>query len=101
MRYRNEIDFGTTQLNRKVDKVELPAWAKTPEEFITKHREALESDYVSKHLHEWIDLIFGYKQRGKEAEKAHNVFRYLTYEVSIMISILYYNRLYSYLKVSF
>jgi factor associated with neutral sphingomyelinase activation len=35
-------------------------------------REALECDYVSRHLHEWIDLIFGYKQRGEEAEKADN-----------------------------
>jgi len=25
-------------------------------------------------------LIFGYKQRGKEAEKAMNVFYFLTYE---------------------
>lgn len=35
---------------------------------------------MSAHLHEWIDLIFGYKQRGPAAEKALNVFYYCTYE---------------------
>ncbi|CAF3825019.1 unnamed protein product [Rotaria sp. Silwood1] len=29
--------------------------------------DALESEFVSCHLHYWIDLIFGYKQRGPEA----------------------------------
>ena len=37
-----------------------------------KCREALECDYVSEHLNYWIDLIFGYKQRGKEAFLADN-----------------------------
>lgn len=27
---------------------------------------------MSEHLHEWIDLIFGYKQQGQEALKANN-----------------------------
>ena len=43
-------------------------------EFIRLHRAALESDYVSQHLHEWIDLIFGCKQQGPAAVEAVNLF---------------------------
>ena len=41
-------------------------------DFLQKHRTALESQYVSEHLHEWIDLVFGFRQRGSEAIAAHN-----------------------------
>ncbi len=47
------------------------------------HTQALESDYVTAHLHEWIDLIFGYKQNGDEALKAHNVFHHFFYEGAV------------------
>ena len=54
-----KLDMGTRANGKKVDVVHLPKWASTPEEFLKKNREALESDYVSQNLHLWIDLIFG------------------------------------------
>ncbi|CAN8284494.1 unnamed protein product [Cochlearia groenlandica] len=81
----NSIDFGTTQLGEKLDAVKLPPWAKNPVDFVHQQRRALESEHVSAHLHEWIDLIFGYKQRGKEAIMANNVFFYITYEGTVDI----------------
>ena len=71
---------------RVVDDVLLPPWANgDPMLFIQKNREALESEYVSAHLHEWIDLIFGFKQLGEEAAEALNVFYHLTYEGAVDI----------------
>eukprot|EP00108_Taenia_solium_P004514 TsM_000313200 transcript=TsM_000313200 gene=TsM_000313200 len=103
LRNNNDFDLGRPQVSGKeVTDVELPPWAPTPEEFIRIHRGALESDYVSANLHKWIDLIFGcvelplslmslskiwhrafYKQRGKAAENALNVYYYLTYEGAV------------------
>ncbi|KAH8662222.1 WD repeat and FYVE domain-containing protein [Xylariales sp. PMI_506] len=77
----NGYDFGERQgSGGKVDNVKLPPWAKgDPKIFITKHREALESPYVSQNLHLWIDLIFGHKQRGEAAVESMNVFHWLSY----------------------
>ncbi|KAH8907910.1 beach-domain-containing protein [Coniochaeta sp. PMI_546] len=78
---RNGYNFGVRQGNGgKVDNVILPPWAKgDPKIFIAKQREALESPYVSQHLHKWIDLVFGFKQRGDAAVEALNVFHHLSY----------------------
>ncbi|KAI1883660.1 hypothetical protein AGOR_G00233850 [Albula goreensis] len=82
----NNYNLGVMEDGTVVSDVELPPWAKTPEEFVRINRLALESEFVSCQLHQWIDLIFGYKQQGPEASRALNVFYYLTYEGAVNLS---------------
>uniref|UniRef100_A0A4W6E170 Neurobeachin n=1 Tax=Lates calcarifer TaxID=8187 RepID=A0A4W6E170_LATCA len=79
----NGYHLGMREDRTMVCDVDLPAWAKKPEDLVRINRMALESEFVSCQLHQWIDLIFGYKQRGPEAVRALNVFHYLTYEGSV------------------
>jgi hypothetical protein len=84
----NRLDLGKkTSTRRQINDIVLPPWAADPFEFIRLNRKALESEYVSRNLHHWIDLIFGYKQRpphmrsggNDSAVEACNVFFHLTY----------------------
>jgi len=82
----NRFDFGVKENQVRLDNVVLPPWSKgDPSLFVRIHRQALESEYVSTNIHNWIDLIFGYKQRGKPAEDACNIFHYLSYEGNVDI----------------
>ncbi|OCT99717.1 lipopolysaccharide-responsive and beige-like anchor protein isoform X2 [Xenopus laevis] len=82
----NNYTLGVMDDGTVVSDVDLPPWAKSPEEFVRINRLALESEFVSCQLHQWIDLIFGYKQQGPEAVRALNMFYYLTYEGTINLS---------------
>ncbi|XP_077360680.1 neurobeachin a isoform X11 [Festucalex cinctus] len=84
----NEYELGVRDDGLPVCDVELPVWAKKPEDFVRINRMALESEFVSCQLHQWIDLIFGYKQRGPEAVRALNVFNFLAYEGAVNLDIL-------------
>ena len=68
------------QDGKLINNVTLPPWASSPEDFVYKNRLALESEHVSSNLHNWIDLIFGYKQKGQPAIDALNVFDHYSYE---------------------
>ncbi|OHT03981.1 hypothetical protein TRFO_28644 [Tritrichomonas foetus] len=71
----NGFDFGK-HLNNPVNDAELPNWASSAREFIQIHRMALESDYVSAHLENWIDLIFGIYQISTEKANIYHLFSY-------------------------
>ncbi|XP_026133560.1 lysosomal-trafficking regulator-like isoform X3 [Carassius auratus] len=77
---REGFDFGVRQNSERVNHVNLPPWARNdPRLFILIHRQALESEQVSQTLCQWIDLVFGLKQKGKAAVHAINVFHPATY----------------------
>lgn len=89
--FRNEshLPLGTCQDGAAVGDVALPVWAGgSAEAFCRMHRAALESEHVSQHIHAWIDLVFGAKQRGPEAAAALNVFHYTCYEGEVDVKEL-------------
>ena len=72
----NNFNFGKTLEGITVTDAILPPWASdSPRLFSKMNKKALESEYVSQQINNWIDLIFGYKQKGIEAEKSYNVLR--------------------------
>lgn len=84
--YVNNIkaNFGVTQEGQTVDAINLPPWANgDPYYFTFKMRELFESQPINENLHQWFDLIFGYKQRGENAIDAINVYLPITYEDGI------------------
>ncbi|XP_036146533.1 lysosomal-trafficking regulator isoform X4 [Monomorium pharaonis] len=74
------FNFGVRQNGNQVGDVELPKWCGGDARlFILAHRAALESDIVREVLPYWIDLVFGFRQTGRPAIEAINVFHPATY----------------------
>jgi hypothetical protein len=77
----NEINFpDSARSNRIVGDVQCPPWASSSRDLVYKMRLALEGKFVSEHLHEWIDLIWGYRRRGNAARAKFNVFPSTVFE---------------------
>ena len=92
----NRINFGNLNLNHeyyqiikrkynikenklKINDVYLPYWSNNnPEKFICIMREILERPEIK--LFDWVDLIFGFAQRGPEAFSKYNIYNYWCYE---------------------
>eukprot|EP01156_Anaeramoeba_ignava_P023199 Anaeramoba_ignava/c21393_g5_i1.p1 GENE.c21393_g5_i1~~c21393_g5_i1.p1 ORF type:complete len:855 (+),score=236.78 c21393_g5_i1:631-3195(+) len=82
---RNQME---SHIWSRISDVQLPKWAKTKNQFIQLNREALESDYVSRNLHKWIDLVFGYKQKDNHAIAANNAFFSAAYEENLDLTMM-------------
>lgn len=74
------LNLPTRQDGNSIGNVALPKWAHgSPESFLAHHSMAMESDYVSHNLHQWIDLIFGFKQQGASGRRAYNLYHPYSY----------------------
>ncbi|CAB0033952.1 unnamed protein product [Trichogramma brassicae] len=74
------FNFGVRQNGNRVGDVELPKWCGGDARlFVLAHRAALESEIVREVLPFWIDLVFGFRQTGRPAVEAINVFHPATY----------------------
>ena len=76
-----EILDEKTHKKKLVNEIEMPPWSLNDAYiFIKYHREMLESIEISEKIHEWFNIIFGSKQKGKSAKHIHNLFLRQTYD---------------------
>ena len=81
----NNLNMGCLEDGKKVNDIYVPCH-NNPYEFVLTMRSILESDEVSNTIQNWIDLIFGSKSRGKEAENAKNIFTEESYQETLDIT---------------
>ena len=78
----NGLNMGVEENGKKVNDVLTPC-QNNPYEFVITLKTVLEKEIVSYSISNWIDLIFGYKAKGKEAELAFNLFTEASYQEDI------------------
>ena len=81
----NKLNMGKLETGEEVNDVKTPC-NNNPYDFIMTMKSVLESNKLSKTIQNWIDLIFGYKSRGKDAENAKNIFSQASYQENIDIN---------------
>ena len=81
----NNFNLGQLENGEIVNDIFTPC-DNDPYEFVILMRSLLENEDVSLNLKNWIDLIFGYKNRGKDADLAFNVFSEASYEDKINLN---------------
>ena len=80
----NDLNMGVLENGQKVSDILTPCH-NNPYEFVLTMKSILESNELSNSIQNWIDLIFGSKAKGKEAENANNLFTEASYQENIDI----------------
>jgi len=71
--------FNIKEKDIKINDVILPYWSNNnPEKFICIMREILERPEIK--IFDWVDLTFGYAQKGPEALKKYNIYSHWCYD---------------------
>ena len=78
--------MGVRDDGKEVNNIDTPC-KNNPYEFIQVMKTVLENGHISSTLANWIDLIFGYKSRGKDAESANNIFKEMAYQDSKKVDL--------------
>ena len=83
----NDINLGKQKDKSKVYKVITSC--KNNWHSITEIMKRIsENKRISTHINNWIDLIFGCKEKGKESENIKNIFTEATYQESVDLKII-------------
>ena len=80
----NQLNLGILETGIPVNNVLTPC-NDNPYTFVMTMKSVLESEKISREIQNWVDLIFGYKARGKEAETYQNLYTEASYQESINI----------------
>ena len=87
----NNINLAQNKVNSKnqlilINDVKLPLWSNDNcINFVLELRRNLESINITSTLSNWIDLIFGFNQKGENAEENYNIFLAHTYDKMVNI----------------
>ena len=87
----NNLNLAQEKLNAEnkiaeINDVELPPWAVNfAYNFVIQLRKSLENENLK--INNWLDLIFGYKQKGQKAEECHNLYSGNSYIGNVKIDL--------------
>ena len=78
----NDINLGKQEDNSIVYNVITPC-GNNSYSFIEIMKRIFENEKISSNLNNWVDIIFGYKAKGKDAENAKNLYTEASYQESV------------------